>query len=182
MFAFQVTSQTGVNELNTYYADEANGGRGGDVIVNDSYLALFDDPNDERANFFYPSEQSGDRLSQKWIYQFGNIPVIRLAEMYLIRAEANVELGTETGDTPLNDLNQLRARASAEPLKGAVTKEMVLNERVLELAFEGFGVHDVVRTKGQVDGFNWDANELVMPIPQAEMDTNPLMNQNPGYN
>lgn len=181
IFAFQVTSQTGTNQLVTFHADEGKGGRGGDVPVTDNYLALFDDPNDERANFFYESAQSGDRLTSKFTNEFANISLIRLAEMYLIRAETNVELGTMTGDTPLNDLNALRARSGATLLAGDVTKAMVLKERILELAFEGFAVHDVVRTQGSVDGFKFDAPELVMPIPQSEMDTNPLMEQNPGY-
>lgn len=181
IFAFQVTSQTGTNQLITFYADEGNGGRGGDVSVTDDYVALFDDPTDERANFFYASGQSGNRLTSKYTNQFANIGVIRLAEMYLIRAEANVELGTTVGDTPLNDLNALRARSSASLLAGDIVKEDVLNERVLELAFEGFAVHDIVRTQGSVDGFNYDAPQLVMPIPQSEMDTNPQMQQNPGY-
>ena len=181
IFAFQVTSQTGENDLVVYYADEGNGGRGGDIPVTDAYIALFDDPNDERANFFYASAQSGERLTSKYTNQFANISVIRLAEMYLIRAESNVELGSEIGDTPLNDLNALRTRSGATLLAGPVTKETVLNERILELAFEGFSIHDVIRTQGSVDGFKFDAPELVMPIPQSEMDTNPLMEQNPGY-
>ena len=181
VFAFQVTSQTGGNQFVTYYADEGNGGRGGDVPITDAYIALFDDPADERANFFYTSAQSGERLSAKYTNEFANISLIRLAEMYLIRAEGNVEMGTSIGDSPLNDLNALRARSGSTAITGPVTKGTVLKERILELAFEGFSIHDVVRTQGSVDGFAWDAPELVMPIPQSEMDTNPLMEQNPGY-
>ncbi len=181
IFSFQVTSQTGSNQLNTFYADEGNGGRGGDVTVTDDYIALFDDSADERANFFYESAQNGGRLTTKYKNEFANIPLIRMAEMFLIRAEGNVEMGTSMGDTPLNDLNALRARSSSASLMGDVTKSMVLNERLLELSFEGFSIHDVVRTQGSVDGFSFDAPEITMPIPLAEMDTNPLMVQNPGY-
>lgn len=181
VFAFQVTSQTGGNQLITFYADEGNGGRGGDVPITDAYIELFDDTADERANFFYTSAQSGERLTSKYTNQFANISLIRLAEMYLIRAEGNVEMGTTVGDSPLNDLNALRARSGSTLLAGPVTKETVLKERVLELAFEGFSIHDVIRTQGSVDGFAYDAPELVMPIPLSEMDTNPLMEQNPGY-
>jgi len=179
IFAFQVTSQTGTNQLITFYADEGNGGRGGDVTITDAYVSLFDS-GDERGLFFYSSGQSGERLTSKYTNEFANIALIRLAEMYLIRAEANLEAGTTTGDTPLNDVNAVRARAGA-PALSSVTVADVLNERVLELAFEGFSIHDVVRTQGSVDGFSYDAPELVMPIPQAEMDTNAQMEQNPGY-
>ncbi|NNF36040.1 MAG: RagB/SusD family nutrient uptake outer membrane protein [Saprospiraceae bacterium] len=179
IFAFQVTSQTGTNQLVTFYADEGNGGRGGDVTITDAYVSLFES-GDERGFFFYPSGQSGERLTSKYTNEFANIALIRLAEMYLIRAEANLEAGTTTGDTPLNDVNAVRARAGA-PALSSVTVADVLNERVLELAFEGFSIHDVFRTQGSVDGYNYDAPELVMPIPQAEMDTNAQMEQNPGY-
>lgn len=181
LFTFQVTSQTGTNSLITYYASEGNGGRGGDITVNDEYVALFSDPGDERASFFYESPQNGGRLTSKYVNQFGNVPILRLAEMYLIRAEANLELGTTVGNTPLDDVNLVRSRSGADPL-GSVTKEDILMERQRELAFEGFFIYDVKRTMGSVDGIPYDSPKLVLPIPQAEMDTNALMEQNPGYN
>ena len=181
VFSFQVTSQSGTNSLITYYADQPNGGRGGDIEIQDSYNISFDDANDERANFFYSSAQTGARLTSKYTNQFANIPLIRLAEMYLIRAEGNVANGTSDGDTPLNDLNALRARSGATLLTGPISKSTVLKERKLELAFEGFSIHDVIRNEGVVDGFLFNSNELVLPIPQSELDTNSAMTQNPGY-
>ncbi len=181
VFSFQVTSQSGTNSLITYYADQPNGGRGGDIEIQDSYISSFDDANDERANFFYSSAQTGARLTSKYTNQFANIPLIRLAEMYLIRAEGNVANGTSDGDTPLNDLNALRARSGATLLTGPISKSTVLKERKLELAFEGFSIHDVIRNEGVVDGFLFNSNELVLPIPQSELDTNSAMTQNPGY-
>lgn len=180
LFAFQVTSQDGDNDLITHYADEGNGGRGGDIEINDSYAAIFGE-GDERGGFFVVSRQSDARLTAKYTNQFGNIPLIRLAEMYLIRAEANLREGTSTGATPLEDVNTIRGRSSAELLE-EVALEDILMERVRELAFEGFLIHDIRRTGGSVDGFAADANELVFPIPQSEIDTNPSITQNPGYN
>ncbi|MEL7161077.1 MAG: RagB/SusD family nutrient uptake outer membrane protein, partial [Bacteroidota bacterium] len=180
IFAWQVTSQDGQNDLINHYADEGNGGRGGDIVIADDYVALFED-DDVRGSFFYASGQGGARLTSKYTNQFGNIPFMRMAEMHLIRAEANLEEGTTTGATPLEDLNAIRARSGASALESADVNA-VLQERVLELAFEGFFIHDITRTGRSVDGFAADANELVMPIPQSELDTNPLMNQNPGYN
>lgn len=181
LFAFQVTSQTGDNDLITYYASEGNGGRGGDITVNDEYVALFDDPNDERANFFYTSPENGLRLTSKFTNQFGNVPILRLAEMYLIRAQANQELGTDVGAAPVDDLNALRDRAGATLLTGPVTREDILRERELELAFEGFFLYDLKQSEGSVDGRPFDDPKLVLPIPISEMDTNPLMEQNPTY-
>jgi len=181
VFAFQVTSQTGTNRLISHYASEENGGRGGDISVNQAFIDLFDDPADVRANFFYTSPQTGGRLTLKYTNQFGNLILVRLAEMHLIRAEGNFESSSTIGMSPLADLNAVRARSTGTMLTGPVTKAMILNERILELSFEGFSIHDVVRTQGSVDGFAYNANELTFPIPQSELDTNPLMEQNPGY-
>lgn len=181
LFAFQVTSQTGDNDLITFYASEGNGGRGGDITVNDEYVALFDDPSDERANFFYVSPENGGRLTAKYTNQFGNVPILRLAEMYLIRAQANLELGTSIGNTPTEDLNVLRDRSGATFLTGPVTLDDILRERQLELAFEGFFLYDVKLSQGSVAGLPYDDPKLVLPIPQSEIDTNPLMEQNPSY-
>jgi hypothetical protein len=180
IFAFQVTSQDGANDLIIHYADEGNGGRGGDIEINDSYASSFEG-DDERGSFFVASRQTDARLTAKYTNQFGNIPLIRLAEMYLIRAEANLRESTSVGATPLADINTIRNRSGASSLD-EVDVDGILLERVKELAFEGFLIHDIRRTGGSVDGFNADANELVFPIPLSEMDTNPLMSQNPGYN
>lgn len=180
LFTFQVTSQTGSNSLITYYASEGNGGRGGDITINDEYVALFDDAADERAAFFYISPENGGRLTAKYVNQFGNVPILRLAEMYLIRAEANLEEGSTVGNTPADDINALRDRSGAAALS-SVSKEDILLERERELAFEGFFIYDVKRTQGSVAGLPYDSPDLVLPIPQNEMDTNPRMEQNPGY-
>lgn len=179
IFAMQVTSQGGDNQLIAMYASEDNGGRGGDISINQEYLDIFDDPNDERSLFFYMNPK-GDRLSGKYTNQFGNVPILRLAEMILIRAECNLRLGTTTGAIPLDDINALRQRSSAAVL-ASVTVDDILRERQRELAFEGLGIYDIKRTQSTVAGIPYDSPKLVMPIPQTEIDTNPLMVQNEGY-
>ncbi len=180
IFAFQVTTQDGSNTLITHYADQANGGRGNDISINDEYIAMFESEDDVRGEFFYESAQSGDRLTSKYTNQFGNVTILRLAEMYLIRAEANLELNSSTGATPLEDVNTIRARSGADAL-ASVSLEDVLMERQLELAFEGFFIHDLKRTMQDVGDIPYDDNSLVFPIPQREMDVNSLLSQNPGY-
>jgi starch-binding outer membrane protein, SusD/RagB family len=179
IFAMQVTSQGGDNQLIQMYASEDNGGRGGDISINQSYLDIFDDPNDQRSQFFYENPK-GDRLSGKYTNQFGNVPVIRLAEIILIRAECNVRLSTTIGAPPLDDVNAIRLRSGAS-LLGAITVEDILKERKRELAFEGFWIYDIKRTQGSVQGIAYDDPRLVMPIPQAEIDANNKMEQNEGY-
>ncbi|QBN17581.1 RagB/SusD family nutrient uptake outer membrane protein [Flavobacterium nackdongense] len=181
IFAIQITKQTGDNQLVNHYGSEDVGGRGGDVEIRTTYLNKFTDLNDERRNFNYINPDNGRRLSSKFTNEFGDVPMIRLAELILIRAEANFRLGSSIGATPLVDINSLRTRAKAANFT-SITLAQILNERVLELAMEGFAIHDVKRTKGNIGGtYNWDSNLLVFPIPLRETDNNKKITQNPGY-
>ena len=181
VFDFQVTDQDGSNDLITFYASQDNGGRQGDIAIASPYLALFDDPdNDVRASFLYVSPDNGLDLTSKYTNQFGNIPVIRLADIRLIRAEANFREGTSLGMDALTEVNAVRARSNASPLS-TLTLDLILNERKLELGFEGQLIHDLKRFKKPVGSLPYNDNGLVLPIPQDEMDTNSLMEQNPGY-
>lgn len=116
-------------------------------------------------------------------------PVLRITEMYLIRAEANLKEGTAVGDTPLNDINLLRSRAGLASL-GAVTIDNILEERRKELAFEeGHRRSDLLRNGRSLrsDGMPNaadsapGANLTIFPIPTREIDINPNLVQNPGY-
>lgn len=188
VFSIQITKQTGVNDAVTFYASEGNGGRGGDFSIRDTYLNKFSVP-DDRADFIYENEDNGRILTSKFTDQFANVGIIRLAEMYLIRAEANLEEGTAIGNTPLDDINIIRSRAHADALT-SVTIDDVLLERELELGMEGFLIHDIKRTKRSIltetpDGdpllLTYDADKLVFPIPLKETDANKKITQNPGY-
>ncbi|MGY5848161.1 RagB/SusD family nutrient uptake outer membrane protein [Salegentibacter sp. HM20] len=180
IFSFQVTTQSGENWLVVHYAQQSFGGRGGDVVVEDAYVDKFDSETDDRASFFYESAQSGERLTSKYTNQFGNIPTLRLAEMYLIRAEANLREGTEVGQSPTADVNTIRERANAEPL-ASVSFEDIWLERELELMFEGHLIHDHKRTDRAVGELPADSGLLIYPIPQREMDVNDLLVQNSAY-
>jgi hypothetical protein len=187
IFAIQITKQTGENEVTNLYASENNGGRGGDIEIRSTYLAKFTDINDERRNFNYINPDNGRRLTSKYTNQFGDVQLMRLAEMYLIRAEANFIEGTFLGNTPLADINLLRTRANAANLL-TVNLASIFRERELELAMEGFAIHDLKRTKRSIDVFAdgsklipYNDNTLVFPIPLREMDTNSKITQNPGY-
>jgi starch-binding outer membrane protein, SusD/RagB family len=177
IFAMQVTSQDGVNEMNTFFGAAEYAGRG-DIIIEDAHLALYEE-GDERFNLFYEDE-SGVMRTGKWINQFGNVNIIRLAEMYLTRAEANFRAGIAIGDSPVNDINVIRERAGLDPL-ATVTIEDIMRERRLELAFEGHLIHDIKRTKGSVGDLPYNSPKLVFPIPQRETYINPNLTQNAGY-
>ena len=181
LFAMQVTSQDAYeHSWNVYWAGSEFGGRVGnpDISVEDPHYEKYDDPVDDRANFFYTTSRGV--ATTKWQNQFGNIPVLRLAEMYLIRAEANERLDTEEGATPLDDINILRERANASTYD-SVDLDLILAERQRELAFEGFALFEAKRLGYSINDISSDADQLVLPIPLREIDANPELEQNAGY-
>lgn len=189
IFAIQITNQDGVNDLHTFYASRSLNGRR-DIRIRQEFRDLFD-PSDERyTRLIYEDGGPGTTgrfLSGKYKDQFANISVIRLAEMYLIRAEGNLLAGGQVGpNTPGEDLQVLRDRANAPDAPVTPTIADIMLERKLELAFEGHFLHDIRRSEttiGQFGPIPWNADELVMPIPQREMDANPALagQQNSGY-
>lgn len=178
LFAIQVNDQDGANNMHLYWSIPAYGGRDGDVAILDKHLALYE-AGDERRQLFYTG--AGSTRSGKWQQQYKNLPIIRLAELYLTRAEANLRAGTSVGDDPLDDVNLVRNRAGLNDL-GSVTIDDILKERKLELAHEGQGVHDLKRLKLSADGFAYNDPKMVLPIPQTEVDASRgIIVQNNGY-
>jgi tetratricopeptide (TPR) repeat protein len=178
IFSMQVTAQQGINDLNTFYGSADYGGRG-DIYLKDSFLDEFEE-GDERLSV-YNEDSDGSLRVDKFDNLYGNVRVIRLAELYLIRAEANFRLGTSTGAAPVADINVIRERANLDPL-GTVSLAQILKERRLELAFEGgFFLHDAKRLSQNVGALKFNDNALVFPIPQIEMNANKNLVQNPGY-
>lgn len=180
VFAIQVTSQDGANDLNLFYAPDQDGGRG-DVDILQVHMDKYE-TDDERLDQFYPDANTVIRTA-KWENSVdGNISVVRLAEMYLNRAEGNLILGESVGDTPANDLNTVRERVGLPPNLNP-TLEDIREERFLELSFEGHFLHDLkLYEETQPNtGLSWNANELVYPVPQRERDANPNLTQNDGY-
>jgi hypothetical protein len=180
IFSFQVDVTDGNNAMNTFWATSQFGGRPGnpDIAITDAFYASLP-AGDFRKTYFYTG--NGGNATIKWQGEDTNVPFMRLAEMYLIRAEGNVRLATATGDTPLNDLNRLRNRVMAPTLSGAITLNDVLRDRRFELAFEGHLLHDVKRLGSMAGSLPSTSNRIIMPIPQAEIDANPEAVQNPGY-
>ncbi|MFT3936201.1 MAG: RagB/SusD family nutrient uptake outer membrane protein [Chitinophagaceae bacterium] len=112
--------------------------------------------------------------------------VIRLAELYLIRAEARAQQNNLTGPSgALVDLNIIRARAGV-PASTASTQVTVLqaieDENSIEFAFEAHRWFDLVRTErvGAVLGIT-NQQFWLFPIPLSDVLADPDTNQNPGY-
>lgn len=120
-----------------------------------------------------------------------NFPILRYADVLLMKAEALNELGQTTlaGDY----LNMVRNRAGLEDVEGlsqADFRNAVLQERRIELAFEGQRWFDLIRVNNGEYGLNFlrsigrnnaAQKHLLFPIPQIEIDRNPNLVQNPGY-
>lgn len=181
VFAIQVNDQDGFNGMNTFFGTTISSIPGtagrGDIRIQPAFIALYQ-AGDVRGTFF--TRAGANTFTNKFLDRFGHVPVVRLAETLLIRAETNLRLGTSTGAAPLTDINAIRARAGASTLT-AVTVADVLRERRLELAFEGFALNDIKRTQANVGALPYNSPKLILPIPQREIDVNKKLEQNAGY-
>lgn len=105
-----------------------------------------------------------------------NVYVLRLAEMYLIRAEALVILNDRLDDAR-DDINTIRVRAGLVPITTTAPAQLekeVMDMRQLEFAFEGHRWFDLVRTGKAIDVLEGIAEECqyLFPIPLGELLTN----------
>ncbi len=120
-----------------------------------------------------------------------NFVVYRYADVLLKKAEALNELG-RGGEacTPLNIVRRRAGLSDVQTLGQAEMREKIMHERRIELAFEGHRWFDMIRIDNgeyalqflrSIGKTNITKERLLFPIPQTEMDANPLMVQNPGY-
>jgi hypothetical protein len=182
IFAIQTNAQDGANDMFLFWSTTANGARNGDVDVLQKHMNLYlAGTSDARYNFFF--KDGGVWRSGKWLLQYRNLPILRLGEMYLTRAEGNARLGTSVGATPLADVSRIRARAGLTTLPANATSANIVYERRLELAHEGQAIHDLKRLKAPVGSLAYDANMLVLPIPIREINAvgPDILKQNDGY-
>jgi tetratricopeptide (TPR) repeat protein len=176
--------------LATFYAYLDAVGRG-DVNINESFYNLYDPADKRKAQWYY--NDGGALYTAKWSSASQNLPVVRLAEMYLTRAECNKWLMQEVVATPAEDLAKVRnmGRVNLAPIANPTIEDILL-ERWLELAFEGVRIHDIKRTQdtlirydnnGEVDEiYPWNDPRLVFPIPAQEVSASGgVIEQNPGY-
>jgi len=145
------------------------------------------------ANVTSATEGEGARI-YKWPadpkhvqqYNGNDFAWFRLAEMYLIKAEAELAGGTGSS-TPLALLRLVRARAfPGGDTLSAVTTDVILRERLFELNSEGKRRQDLIRHGKFTLAWEFKAgptpdNRVLMPIPQTQIDGNALITQNPGY-
>jgi hypothetical protein len=136
--------------------------------------------------FYYPYKYKVYTSSRPTEYNI----VLRLAEQYLIRAEARAQQSNIPG--AVADINVIRTRAGLPAVSSAIGKDESLaaieQERRIELFTEwGHRWFDLKRTNradavlSVVKGTNWQATDYLYPIPQSELQTDANLVQNPGY-
>ncbi|MFI1770567.1 RagB/SusD family nutrient uptake outer membrane protein [Thalassobellus citreus] len=169
-------------------------------------------PNSALTNYFIDSIEAGDARLSNWIGDVSNgidtwyYPfkyklntntgvtqecsiIFRLAELYLISAEANAQLGHVS--IALDQLNVIRERSNLAPISVidiAALLEAIYQERKIEFFTEmGHRFFDLKRTGTATSELspvkpNWESTYIRLPIPQSELQLNPNLNpQNAGY-
>lgn len=142
---------------------------------------------------YFPSPSSGQNASD----MDNDFVIFRLAEIYFIKAEAELRLGTNTADA-LSLINAIRTRAygsaSHNITAAQLTLDFLLAEKGREMAYEGVRRDDLVRyevagngpyfTKARTVGnkpADPDQHLMVFPIPSKQIIANASLQQNSGY-
>lgn len=116
-----------------------------------------------------------------------DVPIIRISDIYLIRAEARLRSGDESG--ALDDVNLLRSKRNAPgktlPTLSSITLEDILRERGFELYWEGLRRQDLIRFGKFTEAYQekpvTNETKILFPLPTSAVDVNENLTQNPGY-
>lgn len=139
------------------------------------------------------NQEDGARC-YKWDFEPGlstsmenDVHIFRLADVYLMKAEAILKSGGNVGTATML-VNRIRTRAFSDPSKqlSNLTLNDIYKERQFELAWEGFSRQDAIRFDKFLQPNDFkphtsDKKYLLFPIPQAALDANSKLLQNPGY-
>jgi len=129
---------------------------------------------------FYPDPNTNSSTR----FQNNDMPIFRLADVYLSKAEALLRTGGSTAEA-VRLVNLIRTRAKA-PQVTSITLDEILAERGRELAWEGWRRNDLIRF-GKYQGKwgfkngNEGASKDIFPIPATELVLNKNLKQNPSY-
>lgn len=170
----------------------------GDACASNDLLNLYEE-GDVRHDLFYADPDGravleGFFWTNKYPSKTGdgstnNTPVLRLSEMYLIRAEAIHKGASISGVTSLSDYNMIRTNRGLAPRTGSIVLSDISDERRRELCFEGHVAFDLARRKENLvrndyvalvnQNINFPDNKWALPIPKSEFNGNENMVQNP---
>ncbi len=171
----------------------------GDAGATEQLIGIYE-ASDARKNLFvddtYGDKKApGVHWSSKYLGKGAGTPdvtntiVLRLSEMYLIRAEA-VGIHNASGANATEDMKKIAERVGATPQ--AATQSGIAMERAKELAWEGHLWFDLGRTKsdmnrvdetgtGVIESIPWGSKYFAMPIPESQIKVDPNLVQNEGY-
>lgn len=140
-------------------------------------------------NIKYFPEANSPAQSNNWV-------VFRLADVMLMKAEAEIRSSVDLTDA-LNLVNKIRERAygnsSHDWTMNDLTLDNLLAERARELSWEGYRRQDLIRyqvasgkpyftgARNPEKTADPDNHYMIFPIPEAQIETNPNLKQNPGY-
>ncbi|WP_159022079.1 RagB/SusD family nutrient uptake outer membrane protein [Formosa sp. L2A11] len=191
------TDNEGGNSIAGLYLAAAVGGYG-DYLPSNDVVSLYEEGDVRLDVFIDDLLLTGDYAPYRVnkypeVLGYDNVKVMRLPELYLIRAEARAELGTNITGAQ-DDLNVVRQRAlptaEAVTATGEDLMDEIMLERRLELCFEGQRLWDLMRKKedivrtqctSSICEIPYGDDTNILPIPQDETDVNPNIEQNPGY-
>jgi len=204
--ANQAENLGGDNALQGWYTRQVNAAGQrvtgwGDVIASDELLAEYNQTLDARFTSLTQRavrdfEPINSRETRKYnatgalVFGHDNIPVIRIAEMFLIRAEANLLGAAPDENAARADLNVVRTRCGLTALDGTTTGAALVTElfaeRRRELAFEGHRLFDLTRRGLDVlkpggNVIEYEDFRVLANVPLVEIQGNPNLEQNPGY-
>lgn len=203
---YTVAQNLGPGSLQSMYGTYDNGKRDADgfgdgsgsgeanMAVSDDLLNLIDQDSDKRFSAMRKVIYQGQKLwwttkFNSWGGVFGldNIPLIRMAEIHLNRAEAYAHLKqyAECRDA-VNTLRKTRGLNETDVNNNELLEE-VLTQRRIELAFEGHRYFDlkrlgkpIARSEGR-EPIPYEDYRVVAPIGITELDVNKKLVNNPGY-
>ncbi len=163
------------------------------IAVNTLFYSLYDDLDIRKGlfrlgvgnnKFYYEIYKF---ISKNGVQNLDNIPIIRMSELYLNRAEAYYYLGDKEHQNALFDVNIIRRRAGLidVSLLGTALLTEILHQRRLELAFEGHRWFDLKRNgmgiNKETGSLNFDDYRILAPIPNREINIDGVLKQNYGY-
>lgn len=187
--------------LIAFFAQENNAvqGRGFGSFKPTEELYNSFSPEDKRLPVFFTKGTDNKYYCNKWIdassttanTSGNNYPLMRYADVVLMYAEAYNKVNDIADDNDAyKAVNSIRERAGLTKLSGLTKEQLhdaILNERRLELCFEGHRWFDLVRTDTflpvlQGKGYAATEKDKLMPVPQFEIDLNTnLLPNNPTY-
>lgn len=170
-----------------------------EVVPTTDLTSIFTDYNDIRKELYVAGSEIYKYPGREGQTGLDNIPVIRLADIYLTYAEAWCRIGLSAGNSSYFEnarvvLDEIRFRANSDSISVDADDDELLDEilaeRRRELAFEADRLFSIKQNMGDLERDDCEASvcevdfpddRFAFPIPEDEMNANDSITQNPGY-